>query len=32
MTRAGSCPMERDIGTACQCKDPRGNLYDGIVK
>ena len=32
MTRAGSCPMERDIGTACQCKDARGNVYDGNVK
>ena len=32
MTRAGSCPMERDIGTACQCKDAQGNRYDGIVK
>jgi len=32
MTRAGSCPMERDVGTACQCKDGQGNVYDGIVK
>ena len=32
MTRAGSCPMERDIGSACQCKDTQGNIYDGVVK
>jgi hypothetical protein len=32
MTRAGSCPMERDAGTACQCKDGQGNVYDGIIK
>jgi len=28
----GSCPMQRDLGTACQCKDQQGNLYDGIMK
>jgi hypothetical protein len=32
MTSAGSCPMERDVGTACQCKDMQGHVYDGIVK
>jgi hypothetical protein len=32
MTSAGSCPMERDVGSACQCKDTQGNVYDGIVK
>jgi hypothetical protein len=32
MTPAGSCPLERDVGTACQCKDMQGNVYDGIVK
>jgi hypothetical protein len=32
MTSAGACPMERDVGTACQCKDMQGNVYDGIVK
>jgi hypothetical protein len=32
MTPAGSCPMERDVGTACQCQDMQGNVYDGIVK
>jgi len=24
--------MQRDLGTACQCKDQQGNLYDGIMK
>jgi hypothetical protein len=32
MTPAGSCPMERDVGTPCQCKDVQGNIYDGIIK
>jgi hypothetical protein len=32
MTSAGSCAMERDVGTPCQCKDMQGNVYDGIVK
>lgn len=32
MTRAGSCPMDREVGTACQCKDTQGNVYDGVVK
>jgi hypothetical protein len=32
MTRAGSCPMDREIGTACQCKDVQGNVYDGVVQ
>jgi hypothetical protein len=32
VTQKGSCPMQRDLGTACQCKDQQGNLYDGIMK
>jgi len=32
MTRAGSCPMDRETGTACQCKDAQGNVYDGVVQ
>jgi uncharacterized membrane protein YgcG len=32
VTPKGSCPMQRDLGTACQCKDQQGNLYDGIMK
>jgi len=24
--------MQRDLGTACQCKDQQGNFYDGIMK
>jgi hypothetical protein len=32
VTPKGSCPMQRDLGTACQCKDPQGNFYDGIMK
>jgi hypothetical protein len=32
MTPAGACPMERDVGTECQCRDAQGNVYDGIVK
>jgi hypothetical protein len=32
VTPKGSCPMQRDLGTACQCKDQQGNFYDGIMK
>jgi hypothetical protein len=32
VTPKGSCAMQRDLGTACQCKDQQGNLYDGIMK
>jgi hypothetical protein len=32
VTPRGSCAMQRDLGTACQCKDQQGNSYDGIMK
>jgi hypothetical protein len=32
MTQKGSCPMQRDVGTPCQCKDAQGQIYDGVVR
>jgi hypothetical protein len=32
MTQKGSCPMQRDVGTPCQCKDAQGHVYDGVVR
>jgi hypothetical protein len=31
-TRAGSCPMRRQIGTPCQCKDRQGQVFDGQAR
>jgi hypothetical protein len=32
VTPVGACAIERDVGTACQCKDTLGRVYDGIVR
>jgi len=32
VTSRGSCSMQRDVGTACQCKDDQGHVYDGVVR
>jgi hypothetical protein len=31
-TRSGSCPMRRQVGTPCQCKDTQGRVFDGIAR
>jgi hypothetical protein len=31
-TRSGSCPMQRQVGTPCQCKDTQGHVFDGIAR
>lgn len=31
-TRVGSCPMRRQIGTPCQCKNRQGQVFDGQAR
>jgi len=32
VTRSGSCPMQRTLGSPCQCKDAQGHLYEGTAR